>query len=240
MKNILKYSTMLVLAVILLASCSDKESEGLSRVTYYCDLRVTPANDTFVVKGAAFNGYAATATENEADVSSKITNTLATKIDVNTPGAQTLTYSVLNADDLPTSISRKVYVYESAVAGDLESGKYNVQPNSSRTALGATPDAVGNALYKDKPELCIFKTKANTYWISDLFGGYYYVRSGYPPASGNFEYKDGKFKLIDSEETIFGDHFSAINGSYDAATKTLTIAVDWESGYTFHLTIKKQ
>ncbi|GHU94200.1 hypothetical protein FACS1894156_2120 [Bacteroidia bacterium] len=238
MKNILKYSTMLVLAVILLASCSDKATEGLSRITYYCDLELEGPTEILLAKGTAFDEPGYKASEGDNDVTDAVT---VTPLDVNTPGVYTLTYSVKNQDGFAKTATRKVYVYDDA-ASPIESGNYYVATSSSRTAKGVAAGSPATE-FRTQPSLVIIQTAPGRFYVSDLFGGYYNVGRGYGTGyaiSGILAFNGTNFSRVSSATTPWGDTFGDVRGTYNAGTKTLSLQVDYTANYTFHLNIVKE
>lgn len=220
-----------LLSPFLLLSC-EKDTEGVSRTTYYCELELKGATTLFVGVGETYEepGYAAT--ENDKDVSSTVVVTGA----VNTAkaGPYTLTYTAYNQDGFPKTAQREVFVYDKTPSA-IESGYYYVSKSSNRNG-GPSSE------YASEPDLTIYQVEPGVFYISDLFGGYYNVGRGYGTAytaPGTLSFDGATLSYIDSENTPWGDTFSGATGTYDAATKTLTLTTSY-SIYTFNLKIIKK
>jgi hypothetical protein len=237
MKNILKYGTMLVSAAILLASCSEKETEDISRITYYCDLELQGPSEMLLAKGSPFTDPGYKATEGDEDVTSAVT---VSTFDVNTPGAYTVVYSVKNQDGFAKTATRRVFVYDNTPTA-IESGTYHVAVSSSRTAKGASAGAPATE-FSTEPKLVIFQKAPGEFYISDLFGGYYNIGRGYGSGyaiAGILNFDGTNFSRKSSDNTPWGDTFDDVRGTYSASTKTLSLEVDYTANYTFHLTVVK-
>ena len=178
--------------------------------------------------GAQFEEPGYKAFEGDKDVTNAVV--VSGTLDSNVPGLYSLRYMVENSDGAVTVAKRKVVVCDPASA----SGLYKVSKESHRnTNASSSPE------YASEPVLLIYQEKSGAYNVSDLFGGYYSVGRGYGPnyeTGGNIKItKDGSVALVSSRTTPWGDKFSSVEGTYDAASKTFDIAVEWETGYIFYL-----
>ena len=133
----------------------------------------------------------------------------------------------------------KMYDNDSASSVELEpdsaiEGIYQTQPNSYRIYNG------NNVSYGKTCELFIIDNGDGTYYVDDLFGGWYSQRAGYGPAysmSGNIKIDDdGKVSLVDSHVTGWGDSLTSLTGNYDAKTSTFTIEAEYVPGMKFYQT----
>lgn len=234
MKVLYKYC-LIIASVFLFFSC-EKETEDISRITYFCDLELLGSSEVVLAKGTAFVDPGYKATEGDNDVTDQVT---VSSLDVNTPGSYTLTYSVKNKDGFAKTATRKVYVYDNTPT-PIEPGSYHVDASSSRSALGGTAGSPATE-FKKEPAMAVFQIAPGQFFISDLFGGYYDIGRGYGIAyavSGVLGFDGTNFSLKSSNATPWGDKHSAVRGTYAAETKTLVLEVDYAT-FTFHLNIVK-
>ena len=109
-KNIL-FATMLAMAApFVLTSCSDDESEGKSRITYYAILDMNGDANMSTPLGQAFNDPGCVATMAGEDVSDQIVTT--GSVNTNALGFYTINYKVVNPDGFSASASRTVAVVD--------------------------------------------------------------------------------------------------------------------------------
>jgi hypothetical protein len=223
---------IMIFSLMLLVSC-EKETIGVSRVTYFCNLELKGNSVEFVPVGSTFNDPGCIADENGVDISDavKITGNINTA----TIGIYTLTYTAYNADNFPKSESRKVVVYDNT-ASPLESGVYIVSAASNRN---------GTTIYNAEFPIVIYQTAPGIFYVSDLFGGYYDQRAGYGSdyaMVGRVALNpDNTISLINSKVAGWGDSLDGMsNGTYDAATKTVTWTAAYAGLYNFNvITVKK-
>ena len=96
----------MVLPVLFMGSC-EKESEGLTRITYYPLLSVNGSSAVIGI-GESFVDEGCTATLNGKDVSSEVQSS--NNIDNTKYGAYKVNYIVYNEDGFSASASRDVFV----------------------------------------------------------------------------------------------------------------------------------
>ena len=159
MKNI-KTNTWLLLTVVLLLSCErDLETEGLSRITYYPDFTMAGEENVITWVGAGFTDPGATATEAGQDLPVTVTitgspyivpgNTQPDQVSyTNTfnpdvPGIYSFSYSAINSDGYPGSVTRMVFVLDKQPdpAVDL-SGTYTSTAPSPNATISKIGDGV--------------------------------------------------------------------------------------------------
>lgn len=233
MKLLYKYS-LIIASVFFLFSC-DKETEDISRITYYCKLDLKGGAVEFVSLGGTYTEQGWVATENNEDVADKVTVT--GTVNAQVAGIYPLVYSVNNSDGYPTSVERKVIVYDTTPSV-IATGFYHVDASSSRSALGAAAGTPATE-FATEPPITIYQTAPGKFYISDLFGGYYSIGRGYGvryDISGIVSFDGTNFSLVSSNATPWGDKHSAVKGTYNAETKTLKLQVDYAT-FTFHLNI---
>lgn len=233
MKILYKYS-LIIASLFFLLSC-DKDTEDISRITYYCELDLKGGTVEFVSLGGTYTEQGWIASENDEDITDKVA--VSGTVNPQVAGLYRLVYSVNNSDGYPTSVERKVIVYDTTPSV-IETGFYHVDASSSRSGLGGAAGSPATE-FKTEPPITIYQTAPGKFYISDLFGGYYSIGRGYGAAydiSGIVAFDGTNFSLVSSNATPWGDKHSAVKGTYNAETKTLELQVDYSS-FTFHLNI---
>ena len=230
---------MLGIAMFGLTSCNDDNDELTdSKITYYVNLEMQGDEFVQVPIGSVYNDAGCTATENGADVTSSIVTTGLDAVDVNKAGLYTVTYSAVNKDGFPASVSRTVAVCDPSITTDL---------SGSWTTQGGTQRVYGGATVTPFPDYTISITKAapGIFYVSDLFAGYYDQRAGYGSSYACRGYiqllADNSLVCLSSSVAGWGDSLDddTFTGNYDPATGTLT----WDEGYagamTFHIILNQ-
>lgn len=233
MKILYKYS-LIIASLFFLLSC-DKDTEDISRITYYCDLDLKGGAVEFVSLGGVYTEPGWVASENGEDITDRVT--VVGTVDAKTAGLYPLVYSANNSDGYPTSVERRVIVYDTTPSV-IETGFYHVDASSSRSGLGGVAGSPATE-FKTEPPITIYQTAPGKFYISDLFGGYYSIGRGYGAAydiSGIVAFDGTNFSLVSSNVTPWKDKHTAVRGTYNAETKTLELQVDYSS-FTFHLNI---
>jgi len=242
MKNIKYLIQLLVLGSIILATSCKKDSENISKTTYYPDFKMAGAQENFLPLGTAFTDSGVTATENGVQIT--VTKNIAgdyfsftgSQVDISSPNKYIITYSATNKDGFPGSVERDVYIVST---GDLITnieGLYtcdSVVRNDGKKFFGLN-------------YIMIRKVSGNTYELSDAIGGYYDLGRLYGAAyratgatvtavniaTNNFTYGPS-FGV-----GAFGGVANIVSFAVDAATKTITFETDWDGGpYTFAVTL---
>lgn len=110
-------------------------------------------------------------------------------------------------------------------------GVYLTQPESYRLKEGQ------ETTYGSTFEIFITDNGDGTYYVNDLFGGWYSQRAGYGPdyaMTGSISISDdGKVSLNNCFVKGWGDSLSSLSGTYDATTSTFTIDAEYV-GLKFH------
>ena len=223
-KNII-YAMLLALGVITLASC-DKDTEGLSRITTYAVLEMNGESFVKVNVGGSFNDPGCVATMGGEDVTDQIQ--VNSNVDTSKPGFYNVNYVVYNDDGFPASASRTVMV---------------VDPNNfAGVYLGESE--FGSRHYYDAP-INITKRADGTFLIDDLAGGFYcYGR--YPGYEPTYDFHLEAILQLNADNTIevlaqgswyWGDPMEDVSGSYDPATGTIKLVMDF--GAPFYVTLTK-
>ena len=220
MKKNIFFAMMLALVSFALTSCGDKETEGLSRFTYYPVLELEGESYMVVGKGTNFQDPGFSATLNGEDVSSQVT--VSSNVNTNKSGVYTVVYSIKNEDGIAANAKRTVVVL------DLNSkveGFYLITPDSYRLRQGA------QVAYGSPFEMLIIDNGDGTYNVDDLLGGWYCQRSGYGTnyaMAGVISIAgDGTVTCLENGVPGWGDESDAFEGTFDAATSTLNMKVTY-------------
>jgi uncharacterized lipoprotein YehR (DUF1307 family) len=228
-KNIL-YTMLFALVALVMTSCGDKKSEGLSRITYYPSIQLK--GDSYLVweKGVAYEEPGYVSELNGEDVTSQVT--VSGAVDVNKSGIYTLTYTtVKNSDGFDASASRTVVVLDSSSAIE---GFYMNQATSNRNGTA----------YGKNFQVLVIDNGDGTISVDDLLGGWYCQRAGYGTKyamSGVLGVaEDGTLTLIDSYIPGWGDGLDSFEGKFDAATSTINFVCVYAGSLTFTETWVKQ
>lgn len=226
MKKNIFFAMMLALVCFAMTSCGDKESEGRSRITYYAILDLN--GDAYITTpiGSTFNDPGCRATEGGEDVTDKIVVT--GSVDTKKLGFYKLGYTVVNADGFPASATRTVAVVD--------------KNNFASTYFGESQ--YGSRHFFNSP-INITDNGDGTYTIDDLLGGFYcYGR--YPSYLGVLDFfldavvklnADNSIELVKYGEWYWGDDVpELLDGSYDPATGTVALNMDFGAPFTVILT----
>lgn len=230
-------SLMLGMSLFSLTSCNDSKDELTdSRLTYYVKLDMQGDAFVQVPIGGTYTDAGCTATMNGEDATSRIITTGLDAIDTNTAGLYTVTYSAVNNDGFPASVTRTVAVCDPTITTDI-SGTWTVQSGSYRLYNGnKTP-------YADYT-IKIRKDAPGIFYISDFLAGWYEQRAGYGSSYACKGYvqllADGTLKCLESYVPGWSDSLEDFEGSYDEATGN----IEWTATYTdnplvFHAILKQ-
>ena len=208
-KNVL-YTMLFAVVALLVTSCGDKTSEGMSRFTYYPTIELE--GDSYLVwdKGTPFVDPGYTSTMNGEDVTGQVT--VSGSVDTNKSGIYTLTYTTMkNEDGFDASASRTVVVLDPN--SDIE-GFYLTQPTSYRSYNG------NDVAYGRSYEILVIDNGDGTLDVDDLFGGWYAQRAGYGAnymMGGTIAMAaDGSLSLVDCLVPGWGDSLDALEGTYSS------------------------
>ena len=211
---------MLALVSFALTSCGDKETEGLSRFTYYPLLELEGESYMVVGKGTTFQDPGFSATLNGEDVSSQVT--VSSNVNTNKSGVYSVVYSIKNEDGITANAKRTVVVLDLNSAVE---GFYQITPDSYRLRQGA------EVAYGSPFEMLVIDNGDGTYDVDDLLGGWYCQRAGY----GTNYAMAGVIAIEDDGSVIclangvpgWGDEADAFEGTFDAATGTFNLKVTY-------------
>jgi len=238
MKVLYKYC-LVIACVVFLFSCT-KETEGISRDTFYVEFEIKGDNPTIVQVGEPYVDKGVIATLEGKDVTSAVT--VQSDVDYETMGMYTVEYtSPVNADGLKSRAVRNVIVCNPSVTTDF-SGKYTGQEGTQRTTL-----ASGAIIPYPGYHATITYMAPGFFKIDDFFGGYYaertYPQYGYSVMgmSGYFALnEDNTISLISSFIGAWGDSLDKMeNGQYDPETGEITWDVYYAGSMVFHVILNK-
>ncbi|MCF0178988.1 MAG: DUF5012 domain-containing protein [Bacteroidales bacterium] len=225
--------SIIAVAVMALTSCTNRDPEGLTRVTTYAVITLEGGNSIQVDKGTSFvdPGYS-------ADLGGEdVTKELMIESNVNTAksGVYSITYTYVNADGFAASAVRKVVVLD---PNSPIEGFYTTDANSYRLYNGA------QTAYKGAYQSLIIDNGDGTVSIDDVLAGWYGQRAGYGAsyymAADLSVDADGNIDLIDSYIPGWGDGLEDFaDGKFDAATGDITYVATYVSGMEFHVTLHK-
>ena len=225
-KNII-YTMLFAAASFCLASCSDDESEGKSRITYYPTIELKGGDFYMVEKGKAYTDPGYVSIMGGEDVTDQVTVT--GSVDTSKSGLYTLTYTTAkNSDGFGASTSRTVLV---ADPNDAAEGAFMNQASGTRVYNGNTVAYGSNFL------VVVVNNGNGTYSVDDLFGGWYCQRAGY---GSNYAMggvikiaDDGTITLVDSLVPGWGDSLDDLTGTFDAATSTYSLVAVYNKNTMF-------
>ena len=222
--------TMLAMAGFTLSSCSDKETEGTSRITTYAVLELNGDAYETVQLGSSYNDPGCTAKMGDEDVTDKIVTDGA--VNTNKLGYYDLSYRVINADGFAATASRTVAVVDKT---NFASPYFAESQYGSRHFYNAP--------------IAIEDNGDGTYTIEDLAGGFYsYGRYPGYDAMGYDFFLDATLSL-NADNTInlvecngdnwyWGEPMTLTSGTYDPATGTVTLVLDFD-GTPMYVTLTK-
>ncbi len=222
MKSKITYLMPLAFAGLMLASC-DKDTEGLTSITYYPTLELLGEAEQVLYVGDSFVDEGCYAELNGEDVSDQII--VDNGVDTSKMGVYGVSYIVYNEDGFSASATRTVYV---------------VKENSVENIYWGDVDAVDYGRSYRNAVINITDNGDGTYQIDDLLGGYYFngVYPGYEPSYDfhvecNFSIDaDGNFTQVGGTGNWYwaSTNVGALTGcSYDAATGVMTLDVYFDA-----------
>lgn len=217
---------MLAVSVLGLSSCSDDSSADKSRITYYAVLEMNGDAYMTTPVGSNFADPGCVATMAGEDVSDQIV--VSGSVNTSVVGFYNLGYTVVNADGFPATASRTVAV---------------VDPNNFASAYFGESQ-YGSRHYFNSP-VNITDNGDGTYTIDDILGGFY-AYGRYPSYLGVLDFfldaviklnADNSIELVSYGDWYWGsDVPDFLNGSYDPATGTVHLNMDFGAPFTVVLT----
>ncbi|MBR1878425.1 MAG: DUF5012 domain-containing protein [Paludibacteraceae bacterium] len=233
MKKKILFIAVMALLTVGFASC-EKESLGKTQITYYAEIQLEGESQMIIDKGSTYVEPGFTATMAGKDVSDQVTVT--GDVDTSASGVYTISYSVVNADGFVASASRTVVVLDPA---DPIEGFWQLDASVSTRDYNGTV-----ASYKGNFQILFLSEGAGTYFVDDLFAGWYAQGAGYGTAYAMQAEitiaADGTITLEYSYVPGWGDSADYLNaGVYDAANKQITYKVGYAGIMEFDVTLNK-
>ena len=230
---------MLCMSALGFTSCNDDEDQLTdSRLTYYVNLEMLGDAFVQVPIGTSYTDAGCTATMNGQDVTSRIVTSGIDAINVNQAGLYTVTYSAINDDGFPASVSRTVAVCDPSITTNI-AGTWTTQAGTQRVYKGTTITPFAGYTCK------ITKVAPGIFSVSDFFAGYYDQRAGYGSSYACKGYvqllADNTLVCLSNRVAGWGDSLDddTFVGSYDPATETLTWDEAYAGSMTFHIILNK-
>lgn len=246
MKKIFLYGLMLGLSVFGLTSCSDDEQLTDSRLTYYVNLELQGDEMMLVPIGTSFTDPGVKATLAGEDFTSKVITTGADAVDVNKVGFYDITYSGVNADGFPASVSRTVVVYDPSVTASI-AGSYSTDMAASIYVSNGKTYADRAAYYGNTSQcegIVFSEYVPGIFSVNDLFGGWYNQIRGYGATYNMTGYvclnADNTISLLSSYIKGWGDGLDYLeNGVYDPATGKISYSVSYAGQIFMDIVLNK-
>lgn len=208
-------SIILAVALAMLFVSCEKQSAGVTRITYYPTLELFGDNPCKMAVGGTFTDPGCKAEMNGEDVTDQVKIDLSA-VDTSTPGVYDVVYSIVNSDGITASSVRKVFVIDPA------GGIANVYS-------GACRNGSGTRNYSGCPTVVSKTQYDGIYYVDDLLAGYYYyfIYPGYEPTydfhwEGYIQVSGTSVSLVQCGDWYFyedGDTISS--GTYNATTGVL-------------------
>ena len=229
MKKIFNFLVGAVVAMTLASSCT-KESEGLTRITYYPVLELEGETTMLVDKGSNYTEPGYTATLNGEDVSADVV--VESNVNTSKSGIYSVVYSIVNEDGFSSVANRTVIVFDFE---DPVEGIYTVDPSSYRLYNGAQT-AFGRAF-----QIYVLANGDGTYFVDDILGGWYCQRAGYGTnyaMQAHIKVSGDVVELVDSYIPGWGDSLvDWADGTVSNGTMSYTAV--YVSGMEFRVTMSK-
>jgi hypothetical protein len=234
MKQIRTYLSILTAVVLLLSSCSkDVTTQDKSLITNFVAFTLDGLNKdgiTTIPVGSAFVDPGFKGMEGTNDVTSSVT--VDGTVDGMTVGLYTLTYSAVNKDGFPSSVTRTVIIYDPAAPATDLTGSYKGNPKRQAPYTRSFVDL----------DVTIKKLAPGFFFCSDFLGGFY--AQGKPNYNYGPSYAGWGYFILNADNTItyVSSHFDAwgdslVGKGIDQATyNPVTKAIQWHayySAYTF-------
>lgn len=235
MKKSILFIATLALLTLGFSSC-EKQSAGLTQITYYAEIILEGDATMVVAKGSEFVDPGFTATMKGEDVTDKVE--VNSNVDTSTSGVYSVVYSIVNADGFPASATRTVIVLDLTNAVE---GFWACSPASHRTNTNTGADVAYGASF----EILILDNGDGTYFVDDLLAGWYAQRAGYGDSYAMQATisiaDDGAITLENSYVPGWGDAADALSADskYDAGAKTITYTVTYAGYLDFSVELNK-
>ncbi len=219
-----KYISIIIVAALatILVSC-EKQSAGVTRITYYPTLTILGDNPYMVAMGATYADPGYEAEMNGEDVSGQV-NVDLSGVDMSTPGIYSVNYSIVNSDGIMAVSSRNVWVINTT------GGIANVYNSNCRNGSGSRNYNV--------PFVVEATEYPGVYLVEDLIGGFY-CKGVYPGYEPNYDFHCETYLQINADNSLailqtgywYGDDagwfdYDNFTGAYDPVTGKFSWYID--------------
>lgn len=241
MKNIKIIISLFLMVSMVTMSCNEeKETLGLSKITYFPEFNMEGEATVFIDYGSDFSDPGVTAEEDgqELTVSKQVEGTFTAYsgdvVDTNVADKQVITYSATNSDGFDGTATRNVWVVNT---GDFETSLEGLYVSQ----VERTPGYLSGEL-----QYILIWKEGDTYYLSDAIGGWYHYEYGYGVdyiASGmTFQVND----IASNDFTLggpvgvgpWGGELQFTEMSVDQENKQIFFTTNWVTyGYTFEVTL---
>ncbi|MFV0507350.1 MAG: immunoglobulin-like domain-containing protein [Bacteroidales bacterium] len=236
----------LLYTVLLVASCSvlflgcNDDTKGLSDITYYANFDKKGDDVLFQNIREPFVEPGISASANDKELSIEIsvageyTGYLGKELKTDVADYYNLSYTATNEDGYSSSEDRVVYVVET---GDL---KTNIAGLYTSTVVR---NGSSGAEYTDMEYVLISKISDNKYILSCGIGAYYQLGRNYgftydaPVIITANNIQNNDFSSPEFGVGIFGGIAKIKMFTADPSKKTIHYITEWDSGYTFDVTL---
>ena len=234
------------MSVLGFTSCDDDDQFTDSRLTYYVNLELQGDEMMLVPLGTTFVDPGVKATLAGEDFTSKVIVDGVDDVDVNTVGFYDITYSGVNADGFPASVSRTVVVYDPTVTASIE-GTYSTDMAATKYGASKNPFSAYAASYGNTSQ-CVGITFSEfvpgIFYCNDLFGGWYDQIRGY---GANYDMTgyvclnpDNSISLLSSYVKGWGDGLDYIeNGVYNPETGQVSYSLSYAGQIFMDMVLNK-
>ena len=231
---------LVVFSGLLFTSCST-DTDNVSKVTNYPVLELNGEEEIIIPLGGTYNDEGIIATEDGVEIpyTTKVTGTLrgGSTVDTNKADIYSVSYSAINKDGFPGTITRKVIVVDN---GDLVTSIAGLYRST------CTRNGVLTAQYTDMEYVLIWKNANGTYQISDGIGLYYAVGRAYgdtylatPVIVTANSIPANNYTISPFTVGTFGGNCIMSGLNANPANSTVSFSTVWDSGFTFDVVLNK-
>jgi hypothetical protein len=209
--KILKYIAVTLSSLVIFTSCEKDYESHITKVTPAPVLELIGGNPIVLFKGTPYVDPGIHAMQIVGNDTTELKYEIINEVKVNVPGTYKLFYKVLNSENVPFYISRKVSIvsFTGYDVFEIPSGNYaGIRVNKNR---GGT--------------IRITKLAPGVYQISDMLAGYYDQAVGYGPDTAAPAIlvisQDGTMRTELGNTAAWGE-IAGSNFAFDKATNVLT------------------
>lgn len=238
MKNFLKISLSVCAGLLMLTSCHEITTDGVTRITYYPTLELHGGEMITQPLGTAYTDPGFTATLNGEDVGPDVV--VEGTVNANVAGVYSITYTYTNVDGFAATAHREVVV----AAEEQLLPSLDIPYNVTVSRNGVTAASMN---YTQPWPGTLTHLIGDTYLISDLISGWYQARFNVSnPALVPLTNCLGVVTITGSDVVLlkaYADNYwgtvptktgaTNVIGTYNSVNGSISISTLW-SGYTFN------